>query len=41
MTAADHAKGDREAYLRPYTLVEPERLDADKDDTPDLQKLVH
>jgi len=36
-----YAKGDREAYLRPYTLVDLERLDADKDGTPDLQKVVN
>jgi hypothetical protein len=31
-----YAKGDREAYLRPYTLIDLERLDADQDGTPDL-----
>jgi hypothetical protein len=31
-----YAKGDREAYLRPYTLLDLKILDADKDGTPDL-----
>jgi isopenicillin-N N-acyltransferase like protein len=32
-----YAKGDREAYLRPYTLVDLKKLDADGDGKPDLQ----
>lgn len=35
-----YAKGDREAYLRPYTLIDLAKLDADKDGTPDLQKVL-
>lgn len=33
-----YAKGEREAYLRPYTLVDLEKLDADNDGAPDLRK---
>ena len=36
-----YAKGDREAFLRPYTLIDLEKLDADKDGTPDLQAVLH
>jgi isopenicillin-N N-acyltransferase like protein len=36
-----YAKGNREAYLRPYTLIDLERLDADQDGTPDLQQVLH
>lgn len=32
-----YAKGDREAYLRPYTLLDLEKLDADEDGRPDFQ----
>jgi isopenicillin-N N-acyltransferase like protein len=36
-----YAKGDREAFLRPYALIDLEKLDADKDGTPDLQAVLH
>ncbi len=35
-----YAKGDREAFLRPYTQLDLEKLDADKDGTPDVQKVL-
>ena len=35
-----YARGDREAYLRPYTPIDLENLDADKDGKPDLQQVV-
>ena len=35
-----YAKGDREAYLRPYTLIDLAKLDADKDGKPDLERAV-
>lgn len=34
-----YARGDREAYLRPYTLLDLEKLDADADGTPDVPKV--
>lgn len=33
-----YAKGDREAYLRPYTQIDLEKLDADQDGTADAGK---
>jgi isopenicillin-N N-acyltransferase like protein len=35
-----YASGDREAYLRPYTLIDLMTLDADKDGKPDLEKVL-
>ncbi len=32
-----YAKGEQEAYKRPYTLIDLRKLDADKDGKPDLQ----
>ena len=36
-----YAKGHREAFLRPYTLIDLAKLDADEDGTPDLQEVQH
>jgi isopenicillin-N N-acyltransferase-like protein len=36
-----YAKGDREAFLRPYTLIDLAKLDADADGKPDLQEAQH
>jgi len=36
-----YAKGDREAYLGPYTSLDVRKLDADKDGTPDVQKAAN
>ena len=35
-----YAKGDREAYRRPYTLIDLSTLDADKDGKPDLRQVI-
>lgn len=32
-----YAKGDQEAYLRPYTFIDLNTIDADEDGTPDLK----